>query len=126
MSIGFPRKNTKIIKNPAFLRETFPGPLPAARRFLDRQGARMLHFPYLHPFAGIQEDLTMTALSPSTISVHDIEVFANDLDVARAAALYKEHGCLVVRGLMKPYLPAISRDIEVSAAQAIALLDQAK
>jgi len=68
----------------------------------------------------------MTTLSPSTVSVHDIEVFADALDVERAAAIYKEHGCLVVRGLMKSFVPAIARDIEASAAQAIARLDQAK
>ncbi len=59
-------------------------------------------------------------------TVNDIELCADGLDVARAAAIYNEHGCLVVRGLMKPYIPEISRDIEAAANQAIALLDQAK
>jgi len=61
-----------------------------------------------------------------TVTVEDIEVFADDLDVQRAAALYKEHGCLVVRGLMKPYLDAIHRDIETTAQQSIHLLDRAR
>lgn len=61
-----------------------------------------------------------------TVTVQDIEVFADDLDVERAAALYQEHGCLVVRGLMKPYLAAIQRDIEATAQQSIALLEQAR
>lgn len=61
-----------------------------------------------------------------TVTVQNIEVFADDLDVERAAALYQEHGCLVVRGLMKPYLAAIQRDIEATAQQSIALLEQAR
>lgn len=60
------------------------------------------------------------------MTVQDIELSAENLDPARAAAIYSEHGCLVVRGLMKPYIEAISRDIEAAAQQAIALLDQAK
>jgi len=60
------------------------------------------------------------------VSVSEIEVFADRLDVARAAATYMEHGCLVVRGLMKPYLEAIHRDIEASAARAIRGLDRAE
>ena len=42
------------------------------------------------------------------VSVEQIEVFAESLDVQKAADIYKEHGCLVVRGLMKPYLEAIN------------------
>jgi ectoine hydroxylase-related dioxygenase (phytanoyl-CoA dioxygenase family) len=60
------------------------------------------------------------------VTVQDIELDADGLDVARAAAIYNEHGCLVVRGLMKHYIAAISRDIEAAASQAISLLDQAK
>ena len=62
----------------------------------------------------------------TNVSVKDIEVCAESLDVKKAAAIYKEHGCLVVRGLMKPYLEAINRDIENAARESIALLDQAK
>ena len=68
---------------------------------------------------------TASTLEP-TVTVHDIEVFADDLDVQRAAAIYREHGCLVVRGLMKPYIVDLARDIEAAAAQSIGLLDQAK
>jgi ectoine hydroxylase-related dioxygenase (phytanoyl-CoA dioxygenase family) len=63
---------------------------------------------------------------PSTLNVSDIELFAETLDTEQAAAIYQEHGCLVVRGLMKPYLTAIARDIEDAAQQSIALVDQAK
>jgi hypothetical protein len=65
-------------------------------------------------------------IATSNVTVQDIEVFADNLDIAHAAALYRQHGCLVVRGLMKPYVDAIQRDIEATAAQSIALLDQAR
>jgi hypothetical protein len=60
------------------------------------------------------------------VTVADIEVFAEDLDPKRAAAIYQAQGCLVVRGLMKPYLKQIQRDIEATARQSIELLPQAK
>jgi phytanoyl-CoA hydroxylase len=68
------------------------------------------------------------AVSPpgSTVTIQDIEVFADRLDPQQAAAIYREHGCLVVRGLMKPYLADLQRDIEVTAAQSISLLDRAE
>lgn len=64
-------------------------------------------------------------MSVDTVTVRDIEVSAGDLDVQRAADIFREHGCLVVRGLMRPYLEEVLRDVEASAAQAIALLDRA-
>jgi ectoine hydroxylase-related dioxygenase (phytanoyl-CoA dioxygenase family) len=60
------------------------------------------------------------------ITVQELEVFADRLDAKRAASIYQEHGALVVRGLMKPYLADIRRDIEVSVAQALALLPSAQ
>lgn len=69
----------------------------------------------------------MTAIPVrSDVSVADIELFADDLDPARAAAIYKEQGCLVVRGLMKPYLDTIAREIETVAQTALSLLDRAQ
>jgi phytanoyl-CoA hydroxylase len=65
-------------------------------------------------------------ITEPTVTVEQIEVFADRLDVRQAAEIYNEHGCLVVRGLMKPYLEELQRDIERTAAQSIALLDQAK
>lgn len=62
----------------------------------------------------------------SAVTVQDLEVFADSLDVLRAAAIYQEHGCLVVRGLMRKYLADIQRDIEAGAQQSLDLLDQAK
>ncbi len=60
------------------------------------------------------------------IRVEDIELFAADLDISKAAAIYKEYGCLVIRGLMNSYVPEIDRDVEASAKQAISLLDRAQ
>jgi phytanoyl-CoA hydroxylase len=65
-------------------------------------------------------------ITESPVTVDRLEVFADDLDVRKAAAIYQEHGCLVVRGLMKPYLAELHRDIEATAAQSISLLDQAR
>ncbi len=59
------------------------------------------------------------------VTAQDIEVAADDLDAGRAAEIFREHGCLVVRGLMKPYLEEVLRDVESSAAQAVAMLDRA-
>jgi phytanoyl-CoA hydroxylase len=60
------------------------------------------------------------------VSVQALEVFAEDLDPQRAAAIYREYGCLVVRGLMKPYLERLARDIDATAARAISLADRAE
>jgi hypothetical protein len=61
-----------------------------------------------------------------TLTVQDLEVSADHLDVERAAAIYREHGCLVVRGLMTPYIPDLQHDIEATAAESISLLDRAE
>ena len=61
-----------------------------------------------------------------TIKIEEIEVHASALDISAAAAAYREHGCLVVRGLMAPYLEAINRDIEAAAEESLMLLDQAR
>jgi phytanoyl-CoA hydroxylase len=61
-----------------------------------------------------------------SLTVSDLEVFADDLDPQRAAAIYREHGCLVVRGLMRPYLEQLAADIERAARTAISLLDNAR
>ena len=64
------------------------------------------------------------------VSVRDIEFQAADLTspegLAAAAAIYQEHGCLVVRGLFTPYVSVVGREIAQTAATAIANLDQAK
>ncbi len=60
------------------------------------------------------------------VTVEDIEVSVDVLDVEKAASIFEEHGCLVVRGLVKPYIEAIHKDIEAAAAESLALLDQAQ
>jgi len=70
------------------------------------------------------EDRTMTA--PAAVSVEDLEFHAERLDARRAAEAYREHGCLVIRGLMKPYLPELVRDIEATARQSLGLLERAE
>jgi phytanoyl-CoA hydroxylase len=62
----------------------------------------------------------------ASITIEDLEVSSDRLDPERAAAIYREHGALVVRGLMKPYAAQISADCDAAAAEAVGLLDQAK
>src|SRR4051812_3146426 len=64
------------------------------------------------------------------ITVADLELHADALDrpetISKAAAIYNQFGALVVRGLMKPYAEQIRQDIELAAAEALALYDQAE
>ena len=60
------------------------------------------------------------------ITVEDIEISVDNLEVQEAANIFEEHGCLVVRGLMKPYIDEIHNDIKAAAAESLALLDQAQ
>lgn len=62
---------------------------------------------------------------PTTSDVGELEFFAEGLEPDRVARTFQEHGCCVVRGLMKPYVDAIHADIERLAAESIAQLDQA-
>ena len=68
----------------------------------------------------------MTSTNQLGASISDIEVFAADLDLQQAAAIYLEHGCLVVRGLMNAYIDAMYNDIMRSVDIAINQLDQAE
>src|SRR3954454_6415507 len=65
-------------------------------------------------------------ITEPSVAIEQIEVSADYLDVREAATIYQEHGCLVVRGLMKPYLQELHRDIEATAAQSLSLLEQAR
>lgn len=67
---------------------------------------------------------SVTALP--TVGIEAIEVGAEELDAVRAAEIYREYGCLVVRGLMKRHLPALAADIEATAAQSVSLLERAE
>lgn len=69
-------------------------------------------------------DGTLKALPK--VGVQELELPAEGLDPKRAAAIYREYGALVVRGLMAPFAAAINRDVEAAAQSAISLFDQAK
>lgn len=60
-----------------------------------------------------------------TVTVQDIEFFADTLDPQQAAAAYTKHGCLVVRGLSRPYVDAVRRDIEATFQESLTLLPEA-
>ena len=60
------------------------------------------------------------------ITADEISVSVEKLDVAQAAATYRQHGCLVVRGLMKQYIAEMAEDIAVTVQQSMATLDQAE
>ena len=64
----------------------------------------------------------MTA-QPNTVPLSAIELRADDLDPDRAAAIYAEYGCLVVRGLMRAYAAAIGNDVVRTMEQAIRLYE---
>lgn len=55
-----------------------------------------------------------------------VEFQARDLDPATAAAAYRTWGCLVVRGLMAPWVDAVRADLEATAAQSLSLLSAAE
>lgn len=60
------------------------------------------------------------------VGIKEIEFFADNFDAKKAATVYDETGAIVVRGLMKPYLAEIARDVETAFKQGVALLPQAK
>ncbi len=62
---------------------------------------------------------------PSVVTLADIEFDADNLDIPKAAAAYREHGCLVVRALMRPFVDAVCRDIMSRYQLAVSLYDQA-
>ena len=68
----------------------------------------------------------MQKVKAPEVSADDISVSVEALNVAEAAAIYLQHGCLVVRGLMKPYIADMAADIEATVRQSISLLDKAE
>ena len=66
---------------------------------------------------------TSAPASAVTVQLADIELQAADLDANRAAAIYAEHGCLVVRGLMNEYAAAVRDDVLRTMEQAIRLYE---
>lgn len=61
-----------------------------------------------------------------TVGIVDLELPAEGLDLARAAAIYREHGALVIRGLFSRYMAEVRADLERAAVQALTLLPQAE
>ncbi len=61
-----------------------------------------------------------------SVSIEEIEISVDNLDLKQAADIFEEHGCLIVRGLMKPYIKAIQQDIEAAVAESLSLLDKAQ
>lgn len=62
----------------------------------------------------------------TSTSIRDIEIDVNSIDPDQAATLYKVHGCLVVRGLMRRYAEQIRQDIMASVGTAVELLKAEK
>ncbi len=60
------------------------------------------------------------------ITAEEISVSVDALDIDRAAAIYREHGCLVARGLMKQYVAEMARDIAATVERSVAMLDKAE
>lgn len=48
-----------------------------------------------------------TSMPKAALTLDDLSVDAHNMDVNAAAALYKEHGCVVVRGLNLPYVERV-------------------
>ncbi len=65
-------------------------------------------------------------MTTAAVTLADLEMHVDHLDPGRAAAIYREHGALVVRGLMRDYAEQIRQDIEQAAQTAISLLEQAE
>ncbi|HEY9404795.1 MAG TPA: phytanoyl-CoA dioxygenase family protein [Pyrinomonadaceae bacterium] len=68
----------------------------------------------------------LAEIFPTNVSIEEIEVSARNLDPKRAAAIFEQYGCVVVRGLMSQYLDAVRRDIEMAVEQAYRLLGEAE
>lgn len=60
-----------------------------------------------------------------TVTAASLSVDAGS-DPAAAAAIYAEHGCVVVRGLLADLAPAILADVQRAAAEAWARVDRAQ
>lgn len=65
-------------------------------------------------------------ITKNPIAIEDIEEFADNLNLERAVERYRKHGCLVVRGLMKPYFEAIARDVDLIFRESLELLNRAE
>jgi phytanoyl-CoA hydroxylase len=73
---------------------------------------------------GMENKAILTRESLPKVGIEQLEVFADNLDAAKAASIYQEYGCLVVRGLMTPYIAQIQQEVEAVADTARSLYDK--
>ena len=64
-------------------------------------------------------------MTTAAVHVHDLELPAESFDLAAAVRIYQEHGCLVVRGLMRHHVAALRDEILARMELAISLVGQA-
>lgn len=63
------------------------------------------------------------ATLPSKVSVADLEMSCDQLDLARAKAIYEEYGCIVIRGLNRKYCDDISAHAGQAFKEALEMLE---
>lgn len=78
------------------------------------------------PTGAEQERLAEQIKSIQKVSIEQIELFADNLDVKKAGEIYREYGCLVVRGMTRPYIDAIARDIDAIHQETLAQQNEAQ
>jgi len=66
----------------------------------------------------------MSALT-DPIHVERLELSADGMNISTAGEIYREYGAVVIRGLMRPHVAPILREIEFLLQQAISLLPEA-
>ena len=70
--------------------------------------------------------MTAEPLELPDLALDQLEVSADNLDIGKAAGIYKTFGCLVVRGLMRQYLEPINRHINQLIDETYRQFDQAE
>ena len=70
--------------------------------------------------------MTAEPLELPDLTLDQLEVSADNLDIGKAAGIYNTFGCLVVRGLMRQYLEPISRQINQLIDETYQQFDQAE
>ena len=68
----------------------------------------------------------VSSVEETKITAEEISVSVDNVNIAEAAEIYREHGCLVVRGLMKPYIDEMAADIAATVCQSVEMLDRAE
>ena len=62
----------------------------------------------------------------TTLELDPLTVDAATLDPQRAAATYREHGAILLKGVLRDHVAALKRDVDAKIEESIALLDQAQ